>query len=101
MASSDIIRLTKGQLALLGQKIKAGESLTGTTDPTSTTEGVVGQTYVNTTTGEIFYCSAVEEESGGVTTYIWNTFGTSDVISMADWNALFDTVIEIVNGVGL
>lgn len=75
MASSDIIRLTKGQLALLGQQIEKGQSKTGTTDPSSSTEGEIGQLYVNTESGAVFYCSNIEEESGGTTTYTWSSFG--------------------------
>lgn len=33
-------------------------ALTGDSDPTTSTEGTLGQLYLNTTSGELFYCSA-------------------------------------------
>jgi len=43
------------------------KAITGSSDPTSSTEGELGQLYLNTTSGELFYCSA----TGG--TYTWTS----------------------------
>ena len=40
-------------------------ALTGSSDPTTSTEGTLGQLYLNTTSGELFYCSATGD------TYTW------------------------------
>lgn len=41
------------------------KAITGSADPTSSTEGELGQLYLNTTSGELFYCSATGD------TYTW------------------------------
>lgn len=46
------------------------KTLTGSTDPTSTTVGAVGQMYVNTETGSMFICKGKDE-----TGYIWMSSG--------------------------
>ncbi len=50
-------RVERLEKALTGE-----ETLTGSTDPTAQTQGQVGQTYLNTTTGKEFICIAATEE---------------------------------------
>lgn len=50
-------------------KIKGAVLLTGTADPTTDTVGVVGQLYRNTTSGQVFMCTAVGENS-----YTWEDY---------------------------
>ena len=52
----------------LSKELDGSKPLTGTTDPTSSTQGAVGQTYLNTDTMQTFYCTAADDETG---TYTW------------------------------
>ena len=58
--SDDLDTLSKG--------LDGSKPLTGTTDPTSSTQGAVGQTYLNTDTMQTFYCTAADDETG---VYTW------------------------------
>lgn len=51
-------------------KINDAKIIVGTSDPTSSTVGYVGQLYLNSESGANFQCKAIEEE-GGVYTYVW------------------------------
>lgn len=55
-------------LDTLFKELDGSKPLTGTTDPTSSTQGAVGQTYLNTDTMQTFYCTAADDETG---TYTW------------------------------
>ena len=44
----------------------------GTTNPTSSTKGAIGQHYINSATGIVFVCIAANEVSG---TYTWKAVG--------------------------
>ena len=55
-------------LDTLSKELDGSKPLTGTTDPTSSTQGAVGQTYLNTDTMQTFYCTAADDETG---TYTW------------------------------
>lgn len=50
-------------------KIKGAVLLTGTADPTTATVGVVDQLYRNTTSGQVFICTAVGKDS-----YTWEDY---------------------------
>lgn len=65
--------------------------------PTSETEGEIGQLVEDVLNGELYQLQSIES---GV--YNWVKVGAEEIVSMEDWNNLFDnTVIENVNGVGL
>lgn len=49
------------------------EPLSGSGAPTTSTAGTVGQFYVDTATGDIYYLSAIVEESGQPDTYTWES----------------------------
>ena len=51
------------------------EPQSGSGAPTSSTEGAIGQTYVDTTTGDIYYLSEIIEESGEPDSYVWKKIG--------------------------
>ena len=55
-------------LSDLADGLDGSRPLTGTTDPTSSTAGAVGQSYLNTDTMQTFYCTAADDETG---TYTW------------------------------
>lgn len=48
--------------------LEGSKPLTGTTDPTSSTAGAVGQSYLNTDTMQTFYCTEANEQTG---VYVW------------------------------
>lgn len=54
----------------IDEKVNGVKLIVGTTDPTSSTVGYVGQLYLNSESGANFQCKAIEEE-GGVYTYVW------------------------------
>jgi len=58
----------------LGDAVDESKTLSGATDPTSSTAGAVGQMYLNTSTGETFICTAA---SGS--TYTWKQTGATPV----------------------
>ena len=57
------------------------EPQSGSGAPTSSTEGTVGQTYVDSSTGDIYYLSEIIEESGQADTYVWKSFASGDTIT--------------------
>lgn len=58
----------------LGDAMDDSKTLSGATDPTSSTAGAVGQMYLNTFTGETFICTAASES-----TYTWKQTGATPV----------------------
>lgn len=58
----------------LGDAVDDSKTLSGATDPTSSTAGAVGQMYLNTSSGETFICTA---SSGS--TYTWKQTGATPV----------------------
>ena len=64
------ITLTDAQKATAQEVFGVPVPLFGTTAPTTSTVGVVGQLYVNTTTSRTYHCTGVSE-SGGATSYVW------------------------------
>lgn len=59
-------------LNLLGVEARQNPSLTGAGAPTDSTEGAVGEFYMDTNTGDLYKCTAV---SNGVHTWICDTAG--------------------------
>ncbi len=58
----------------LGDAVNDSKTLSGATDPTSSTAAAVGRMYLNTSTGETFICTAI---SGS--TYTWKQTGATPV----------------------
>lgn len=54
----------------LEQAADDGKTLTGNTDPTTSTAGAVGQMYVNTQTGSMFICTGKSGDN-----YVWTATG--------------------------
>lgn len=63
-------------LDAMGKAIDGAKPLTGTSDPDEHTKGAVGQTYLNTETGQTFVCTEADDESG---TYTWTESGGGGV----------------------
>lgn len=57
-----------GDLDTLSKGLDGSKPLTGKTDPTSSTKGSVGQSYLNTDTMQTFYCTAANDQTG---VYTW------------------------------
>lgn len=55
-------------LSDLADGLEGSKPLTGTTDPTSSTAGAVGQSYLNTDTMQTFYCTEANDQTG---VYVW------------------------------
>lgn len=62
-------------LTSMGEAISGSEPLRGESAPTTDTEGVVGQTYLDEATGDIYVCVAINK--GEKTTYTWKLSGGS------------------------
>ena len=75
--------------AITGEQIKdlalrlalSSKTSSGEGSPKASTEGELGQFYVNTETGDIYYVSEIVEESGEPTSYVWEKIITPDDIS--------------------
>lgn len=68
---------TMGQnITDLGEAMDGSKTLTGNTDPSSSTPGTVGQMYLNTTSGETFICTAANPSTG---VYTWGATGSKPV----------------------
>ena len=63
-------------VADLGDAVSGSKTLTGTTDPTSSTAGAVGQMYLNTASGDTFICTAANTSTG---VYTWGATGSKPV----------------------
>lgn len=79
---------------LLGVEAKQIPSITGTSAPTTATEGAVGCLYMNTDTGEMYKCITA---SNG--TYTWvKTLDEKDKVEVfGDITAALDSIIAIQN----
>ena len=69
--------------AFVNSALQKAVTLTGTSDPTTSTVGVLGQHYVNTFTNQIFHCVAVNGNE-----YIWKQ--NSDSPSYKKMTAIID-----------
>lgn len=56
--------------------LEGSKTLTGSTDPDSSTVGQVGQQYLNTESGQVFICTAADEDAG---IYTWGESGGGGV----------------------
>ena len=79
MQDNEPINLTYGQMSDMVNRIEQIPSLSGEGAPTSDTPAFhLGQTYIDTITGDMYYCSDIFDESGGLPQYTWN-LATEDV----------------------
>lgn len=62
--------LSGAQVKDIVAKIKATASASGNSAPTSSTEGTLGQTYVDESTGDIYYLESIDETTAPYT-YNW------------------------------
>lgn len=67
---SDVLGGMEDSIGDLEQAAQDGKTLTGTTDPTTSTEGAPGQMYVNTESGKMFICTGTSGDN-----YIWTATG--------------------------
>lgn len=63
------------KLSDMEESLDAATPKSGASDPTSSTKGAVGQTYTNTTTGNIFTCVSANDTTG---VYGWELTGGPD-----------------------
>lgn len=63
------------KLSDMEESLDAATPKSGTSDPTSSTKGAVGQTYTNTQTGNIFTCISANDTTG---VYEWEISGGPD-----------------------
>ena len=72
MQDNEPINLTYGQMSDMVNRIEQIPSLSGEGAPTTSTPAFhLGQTYIDTTTGDMYYCSSAVSESGGLPEYVW------------------------------
>lgn len=72
MQDNEPINLTYGQMSDMVNRIEQIPSLSGEGAPTTSTPAFhLGQTYIDTTTGDMYYCSGATSESGSVPEYSW------------------------------
>ena len=65
-----------------------------TSAPTTSTVGVLGQLYTNTTTGDVYHCTAIDTTDPNNPVYTWSTIGGgggggASVFTNNEWNALW------------
>lgn len=71
------------------EAVEEAASLSGNTSPTISTVGTLGQTYVNETTGDLYYLSQIIEIEGEDDQYVW--------IKLATGGDVNDATITITN----
>ena len=69
--------------------------LTGKTDPTSSTKGSVGQSYLNTDTMQTFYCTAANDQTG---VYTWEKPKGGGVAPQLEVSVATGSAITCTNG---
>lgn len=85
--SSDLDTLSKG--------LDGSKPLTGKTDPTSSTKGSVGQSYLNTDTMQTFYCTAANDQTG---VYTWEKPKGGGVAPQLEVSVATGSAITCTNG---
>ena len=85
--SSDLDTLSKG--------LDGSKPLTGKTDPTSSTKGSVGQSYLNTNTMQTFYCTAANDQTG---VYTWEKPKGGGVAPQLEVSVATGSAITCTNG---
>lgn len=65
------------------EAVEEAASLSGNTSPTISTVGTLGQTYVNETTGDLYYLSQIIEIEGEDDQYVWTKLATGGDVNDA------------------
>ena len=84
-----------GDLDTLSKGLDGSKPLTGTTDPTSSTKGSVGQSYLNTDTMQTFYCTAANDKTG---VYTWEKPKGGGVAPQLEVSVATGSAITCTNG---
>lgn len=84
-----------GDLETLSKGLDGSKPLTGTTDPTSSTKGSVGQSYLNTDTMQTFYCTAANDQTG---VYTWEKPKGGGVAPQLEVSVATGSAITCTNG---
>ena len=84
-----------GDLDTLSKGLDGSKPLTGTTDPTSSTKGSVGQSYLNTDTMQTFYCTAANDQTG---VYTWEKPKGGGVAPQLEVSVATGSAITCTNG---
>lgn len=82
-------------LDTLSKGLDGSKPLTGTTDPTSSTKGSVGQSYLNTDTMQTFYCTAANDQTG---VYTWEKPKGGGVAPQLEVSIATGSAITCTNG---
>lgn len=77
------------------QGLDGSKPLTGKTDPTSSTKGSVGQSYLNTDTMQTFYCTAANDQTG---VYTWEKPKGGGVAPQLEVSVATGSAITCTNG---
>lgn len=84
-----------GDLDTLSKGLDGSKPLTGKTDPTSSTKGSVGQSYLNTDTMQTFYCTAANDQTG---VYTWEKPKGGGVAPQLEVSVATGSAITCTNG---
>lgn len=84
-----------GDLDTLSEGLDGSKPLTGKTDPTSSTKGSVGQSYLNTDTMQTFYCTAANDQTG---VYTWEKPKGGGVAPQLEVSVATGSAITCTNG---
>ena len=84
-----------GDLDTLSEGLDGSKPLTGKTDPTSSTKGSVGQSYLNTDTMQTFYCTAANDQTG---VYTWEKPRGGGVAPQLEVSVATGSAITCTNG---
>ena len=84
-----------GDLDTLSKGLDGSKPLTGKTDPTSSTKGSVGQSYLNTDTMQTFYCTAANNQTG---VYTWEKPKGGGVAPQLEVSVATGSAITCTNG---
>ena len=82
-------------LDTLSKGLDGSKPLTGKTDPTSSTKGSVGQSYLNTDTMQTFYCTAANDQTG---VYTWEKPKGGGVAPQLEVSVATGSAITCTNG---
>ena len=82
-------------LDTLSKGLDGSKPLIGKTDPTSSTKGSVGQSYLNTDTMQTFYCTAANDQTG---VYTWEKPKGGGVAPQLEVSVATGSAITCTNG---
>lgn len=95
---NELYALKGKQVKDLAQRLslKGDKPLTGSDSPTTSTEGEVGQLYIDNTNAKLYICTEIVEESGEPDSYVWQEVGAGGgvgvtALTSADYNWNYQT----------